>query len=71
MIVFVSLTYHITNISLSHHVSPVIPLLFASHFLYLASYVVLVILFTAPSFLLSCTASFTLSCWSHSTPFVK
>lgn len=54
MIVFVSLTYHITNIFLSHHVSPVILLLFASHFLYLASYVVLVILLyrsIIPSFL--------------------
>lgn len=44
MIVFVSLAYHTANTSLSHHASPVIPLLFASHFLYLASYAVLVIL---------------------------
>lgn len=71
MLLFVSLAYHITNIPLPHHVSPVIPLLFACHFLYLASYSVLVIFLYCSIIPPHYFPSSILICWSHSTAFVK
>lgn len=55
--------YRITNISLSRHVSPVIPLLFACHSLYFACYSVLVIL-------LYCSIFLSLLCYIFLSPLL-